>query len=72
MPKLAQNNGIAALDYLKFTESSRNVSSSNLKFLVENRRVVHAERINNNINLFVLKPGDIMMARTTIQSDKNK
>ena len=40
--------------------------------IIEDRRTTHAERINNNRNLVILKPEDIVMARTTIQSDKKK
>ena len=36
------------------------------------RLTTHAERINNNRNLVILKSGDIIMARTAILSDKNK
>ena len=70
LPKLAHNSGQAALDYLKLTDSSRHFSSSILKILIEDRRTAHAERINNNRNVVVLEPGDIVMARTAIQSNK--
>ena len=44
-----------------------------MKILIEDRRKAHAERINNNRNICVLKPGgDIVMARTAIQSNKQK
>ena len=72
LPKLAHNSGQAALDYLKLTDSSRHFSSSILKILIEDRGTAHAERINNNRNIVVLEPGDIVMARTAIQSNKQK
>ena len=72
MPKLVQNNANAALEYLKLTDSSRSFFSSILKILIENLRIAHAERINNSRNLVVLYAGDIVMARTTIQSDLSK
>ena len=62
MPKLVQNNAKTALDYLKFTDSSRNLSSSILKILLEDRRIAHAKRINNSRNLVVLHAGEIVMA----------
>ena len=43
-----------------------------MKILIEDRRTAHAERINNNRNIFVLEPCDIFMARTAIQSNKKK
>ena len=70
--KLAHNSGQAALDYLKLSESSRHFSSSILKILIEDRRTAHVERIINNRNVVVLEPGDIVMARTAIQSNKQK
>ena len=72
LPKLTQNNGQAALDYLKLTDSSRHFSTSILKILIEDRRTAHAERINNNRNLVIFKPGDIVMAKAAIQNDKKK
>ena len=69
IPKLFQNNANAALDYLKFIDSSCNLSSSILKILMEDRRIGHAERINNSRNLVVWNTRYIVMARTAIQSD---
>ena len=43
-----------------------------MKILIEDRRTAHAERINNNRNVVVLETGDIVMARMTIQSNKQK
>ena len=72
LPKLAHNSGQAAMDFFQLTESSRHFSSSILKILIEDRRTSHAERINNNRNIVVLEPGDIVIARTAIQSNKQK
>ena len=69
MLRLTQNNSQATLDYLKLTASSRHFSTSILKNLSENRRTAHAERINNNRNIIILKPVDIVMAKTAIQND---
>ena len=43
-----------------------------MKILIEDRRTAHAERINNNRNIVVLQPGDIVMARTSVQSNKQR
>ena len=72
MPKLAHNSGQAALDFLRLTDSSRHFSSSILKILIEDRRTAHAERINNNRNIVLLQPDDIVMARTSVQSNKQR
>ena len=69
-PKPAYNSGQAALDYLKLTDSSRDFSSSILKILIEDRRTTHVERINNGRNVVLLEPGDIVINRTTVQSNK--
>ena len=70
VPKLTHNSGQVALDYLKLTDSSRHFSSSVLIFIIEDRRTVHAECNNNNRNIVVLEPSDVVMARTAIQSNK--
>ena len=74
VPELTQNNAHTALECLKLTNSSRCFYSSILKILIEDCRTAHAEHINNFRNLVVLHAGDIVMARTAIQSDhfKNK
>ena len=43
-----------------------------MKILIEDRRTAHAERINNNRNVVVFEPDDIVTARTATQSDKQK
>ena len=53
LSKLTQKNNQAALDYFKLTDSSHHFSTSILKFLIEDRRTAHAERINNNRNLVI-------------------
>ena len=72
LPKLVYNSDQAALDCLKLTDSSCHFSSLILKILIKDRRTSHAERIKNNRNIVVLEPGDIGMARTAIQSNKQK
>ena len=37
--------------------------------LIKDRRFIHAERVNNIKNIVELIVGDIVMARTTVQSD---
>ena len=69
---MIRNNGQAVLYYSKFTDSSHHFSSKILKIPIEDRHNTHAERINNTRNLIFLKPGDIVMAQTPIQSDKKR
>ena len=74
VPKLTQTNARAVLEYLHRTNSSRHLSSSIPNIHMKDRRTAYVERINNSRNLVVLHAGDIVMARTAIQSDhfKNK
>ena len=72
LPKLTKNNGQAVLDHLKLTNSARHFSVSIFKIIIEDRRTSHAERIDNNRNLVILKPGNTVIARIVIQSDKKK
>ena len=53
LPKLTQNNGQAALNYLRLTDFSRHLSTSILKILIEDHRTAHIERINNNRNFII-------------------
>ena len=70
LPKLAYTSSQAALDYSKLTDSSRHFSSSILNIIIEDRRTVNTKRINNNHNIIVLEPSDIVMTRTDIQSNR--
>ena len=71
-PKVIQNNAQAIFEYLKLTDSNRHFSSSILKTDIEDRRTSHTERINSSRNLVVFQAGDIVMARTSIQSNLSK
>ena len=62
MPKMVQNNDNTALYYLKLTDSSCNLSFTILKLLIEDRRIVHAERINNCRNLVFMHTDNIVIA----------
>ena len=59
-------------DYLKFADSPRHFPPFILKNFIKDHWTTHAERINNNRNLVVLKSGDIGMAGTTIRNDLSK
>ena len=48
LPQLTQNNSQSTIDYLRLTDSNRRFSSSILKILIEDRRNMHAEGVNNN------------------------
>ena len=69
MSKLVHNDANAILDYLKLTDPSRNLSSSVLKKIIEDRRIAHAKRIHNARNRVVLYTDDIVMAQSAIQSN---
>ena len=47
LPQLTQNNAQSTIDYLRLADYNRRLSSSILKLLIEDRRTVHAERVNN-------------------------
>ena len=57
------------MGYLHFTNSYRHFTSSIVTILIEDHRATRTERINNTTNLVILKAGDMVMARTAIQSD---
>ena len=69
VPQLTQNNDQSTIDYLRLADSNRRFSSSILKILIDDRRTIHAERVNNNKNIFDFIVGDIVMVRTAVQSN---
>ena len=67
---IISNNAESVVSYLRLTDSNRYFTSIILKIFIEDRRTIHTERINNNRNSVTMLPSDIVMARTTVQSDK--
>ena len=70
LPSIVSNNAESVVSYLRLTDSNRYFASTILKILVEDRRIIHVERINNNRNIVTTLHGDLVMACTTVQSDK--
>ena len=70
LPPIVSNNADSVVSYLRLIDLNRYFVSVILKILVEDRRNVHAEQININRDIVTILPGDLVMARTTVQSDK--
>ena len=64
------SNAESVVSYLRLTDSNRYFASTILKILVEDRSTVHVERINNNRKIVTILHGDLVVARTTVQSNK--
>ena len=69
LPQLTYNNAQSAVVFLRLTNSNHRFSSSSLEILIEDRCEDHAERVNNNNNIVELVVGNIVLVRTTVQSD---
>ena len=69
---LVSNNADSVVSYLRLTDSNCHFATAILKILIEDRRTAYVERINNNRNTFSMRPGDLVMDRTAVQSDKRK
>ena len=54
---------------MRLADSNRRLSSSILKILIEDRRTIHAQRVNNIKKIVELIVGDMVMARTAVQRD---
>ena len=72
LPPIVSSNIESVVPYLRLTDSNRYFASNIMKILVEDRSTVHAERINTNRNIVNMLPDDLVMDRTTVQSDKAK
>ena len=72
LPPLVSNNTDSVVSYLRLTDFNRHFATTILKILIEDRRITHMERINNNRNIVSIQPGDLVMDRTAVQSDKRK
>ena len=72
LPALVTNNADSVISYLRLTDNNRHFATTILKILIEDRRDTHAERINHSRNIVSMQPGDLVMARTAVQSAKSK
>ena len=70
LPPIVSNNAESVISFLRLIDSNRYFASVILKILIEDRRTVHTERINNNRNIVRILPGYLVMDRTTVQSDE--
>ena len=72
LPTLVANNAESVISYLRLTDTNRHFTTAILKIPIEDRGDTHAERINHSRNIVSMQPGNLVMARTAVQSDKSK
>ena len=70
LPTPVYNNAKSVVSYFRLIDSNRYFIPAISEILVDVRRTVHAERINNNRNIVPIHPSDVVIARTKLQSDK--
>ena len=70
LPSLVSNNAESVVFYLRITGSNRSFASTILKILVEDRRITHAEIVDDSRNIVTMQSGDIVMARSAILNNK--
>ena len=63
LPQLTTNQADSVVNYLRLTDSSKRFATEILKILIEDRRTVYRERINNQRNVISFDVGDVVMAR---------
>ena len=71
-PQLCSDNAAAVAQYLTFISEHASFSQTILRFLVEDRRLAHAERANESRNPFVYDVGDRVMATVQVQSEASR
>ena len=68
---LTSNQAYSVVKYLRLTDSSKHFTTEILKILIEGRRTVHRERINNSRKIVSFFAGNVTMARKEVQSNKS-
>jgi hypothetical protein len=71
-PQLCSDNATAVTQYLSFVSKHVSFSQTILRYLVENRRLAHAERVNKSRNPILYAIGDRVMATVQVQSDASR
>ena len=71
VPDIIDNPSESIATYLRYLYGDVPFSRQLLAFLVEDKRLIHRERVNGNRHLVMLSPGDIAMAKVSVQSKKS-
>ena len=69
---LASNNIYSTLAYLHLAHADHSFAPSILEILVEDRRVIYAERINDNRNIISYEESDLVISHTEVDSGTEK
>ena len=72
LPIIISNNADSVVSHLRLIDFNRYFASTILKILVDDRRTVHAKRINNYRNIVTIHPGDLVIVRTAVQIGKTR
>ena len=70
-PDVIYNPSESVATYLRYLEHDVPFSRQPLDFLVEDRRLVHRERVNEKRHVLTYSPGDIVMAKIAVQSKRS-
>jgi len=71
MPDLIDNQSESVVAYLRYLQRDVPFARQLLAYLVEDRRLIHRERVNKKQYLVKHKPGDIVMAKVDVQSKRS-
>jgi hypothetical protein len=71
-PLLCSDNAAAIAQYLTFVSEHTSFSQTILQFLVEVRRLAHAEHANESRNPVIYNVGDCVMATVQVQSEASR
>ena len=71
VPDIIDNPSESVATYLRYLQRDVPFSRQLLAFLVEDRRLIHRERVKEKRHLVKYSPGDIVMAKVAVQSKKS-
>lgn len=71
MPDLIDNPSESVVAYLRYLQRDVPFAQQLLAYLVEDRRLIHRERVNEKRHLVTYKPGDIVVTKVAVDSKRS-
>ena len=67
IPALVDNSSASVVSFLRYLQRDVTFARQLLAYLVEDRRLIHREQVNEKESLVRYKPGDIVMAKVNVK-----
>ena len=71
IPAVINDPSVSVAEYLRYLQRDVPFSRNMLAYLVEHRRLIYRERVNETRHLVFYKPGNVVMVKVAVQSKRS-